>query len=1313
MSTSFIETMGGDSIESAAQRVASHIENTIDSADIYNKLTQNGSCPVSGLGDRFYSKGGLEFVLKRRIPMPEELSYQIRNMRSQFSMGLFPEISRAWVVIDSDIFMWNYDTNDDLAYFDAVENTVLKIALVRVKSDVFASHITHGLVVGTVTDLSLYPVIMDIDPATGRPGIAIDANHFFKIALDNASLNDIVSTNDGRVFFTADDKLYEFVYEHNTGWFGGGRRCRVVNQSVTLLSTLIPFLGPGSEELEQIALDKSRNILYCLGKNGSIQVFDLGVDGAQCSRVCVVTAGQIASEAHLMTQYGHDESTFTNIATICALEAEQSNQLNLVAVTTKGVRIYFSVLARNISVPNPQGQYLSQITYKSLSQQEVRPQCLRVAHVRFSPGVAPTSIYRDTPQGVSIAYADQSICVMATANRQLVWALSDLYHPHAKVYCESMNDLQVAGNVWAITPVLEKALHEQPPEPGMIARVQPHSFFRQLIETKQRLIICSNEGIHEFDYVTPREALREALFDGGAEGRATMQLWQQFGATEVLVLALSVLTSEAAVDERIKDKAASMFYSFKDGPELVDAEQIRGFDSTWSPGDSLAEWKYKMRSPLHASTPRFENYPSGQVSSPFSPTMSKPLAGGGQGYQHSPSRRHDALYYYFSRLVTPIWNHAICRVKSGALITSLSSAEMDWLSAELRKLGQVMEKYGLLPKPDVTWNNTAVAKLNVQASNLERQSLIALRKLIESSAELLSLWSTANSFDLKAISASMDPAILPTLAGRPFCHLVCDGQHLSGDLIRAMIKYFLGDEAGTKDLSEKLRALCPNLYSKDDACVTNAMEQLKLASLSNSGAARQNLVEKACDLFRQSIGKVSLPVVCRSLADLGAFEQLANLCLLKAKRDDPKQLAVLAYHHGRAGEDREIQAAEKRRAESYKCLTDTLDDLEAASSRSSPTSAESAVNCDLVISCITSSDDELAHAALFRWMLERNKANLILQSKSPYVEQFLTHEISTGRGQRYLDLLWRFYEKAGHYDKAAMLLSRLADNENEEISLSQRFAYLSHAIICAQAGNDPKTKAMIQELRDKVEVAHIQLAIKECMDIRTPKQQELVKLLDGPILSLQMLLEKFAAPYGLHKVQLAIFHCANLYSEEPIMAVWENILQSEFKYEGEVSERLLCTLHELYAIYGSTKYFPRNFILRRLLEMGSGLSDRSRRGILPASFFVSLITKLELGYVDFIEVLSSEYRTGDPWWTQNEAGQRYIMEVGIAVVQAFLDSGAKFTPMERNFRAKIAAICDSCVSMFSLDARAVSSQHLLQLDRHFSALHLRLTAMSS
>uniref|UniRef100_A0A1I7X7R9 Nucleoporin_C domain-containing protein n=1 Tax=Heterorhabditis bacteriophora TaxID=37862 RepID=A0A1I7X7R9_HETBA len=311
-----------------------------------------------------------------------------------------------------------------------------------------------------------------------------------------------------------------------------------------------------------------------------------------------------------------------------------------------------------------------------------------------------------------------------------------------------------------------------------------------------------------------------------------------------------------------------------------------------------------------------------------------------------------------------------------------------------------------------------------------------------------------------------------------------------------------------------------------------------------------------------------------------------------------------------------------------------------------------------------SSDDELAHAAVFRWMLERNMANLILQSKSPFVEQFLTHEISSGRGQRYLDLLWRFYEKSGNYDKASILLSRLADNDNEDISLSQRFAYLSHAIICAQAGSDANTKAAIQDLRDKVEVAHIQMAIKDSIDVHSPKHQDLVKLLDGPILSLQELLVKFAGPFELYKIQLAIFHCANLYNEERLIAVWENIIQSEFKYEGEVAERLLCSLHDLHAIYGQTNYFPTEFVLRRVLELGSGFGCRSVRSLAPG-FFVSLIGKIDLNLSKFLKFLTDEYRSGDPWWTSNEPGQRYIMEVGIAVIESFLENSASYTPHQR------------------------------------------------
>lgn len=131
-----------------------------------------------------------------------------------------------------------------------------------------------------------------------------------------------------------------------------------------------------------------------------------------------------------------------------------------------------------------------------------------------------------------------------------------------------------------------------------------------------------------------------------------------------------------------------------------------------------------------------------------------------------------------------------------------------------------------------------------------------------------------------------------------------------------------------------------------------------------------------------------------------------------------------------------------------------------------------------MVNAVMSSEDQLAHAAVFRWLLSKNKTNVILQSKSPYIEFFLVQEINAGRGQKYFDLLWRFYEKSGNYDKAARLLSKLAENDNWKMGLAQRCAYLSHAILCAQSCKDSAITANIDELRDRLDVANVQMRIK-------------------------------------------------------------------------------------------------------------------------------------------------------------------------------------------------------------------------------------------
>lgn len=1268
-----MELGSADSAEAAANKVAHHVEQMMETSDFFDRLTQHGTTPVSGLGEKFYVKGAPEFVSTRRIPIPGELQMQMSNIHSEFSMGFFTQISRVWVVIDNNLYMWNYETNDDLAFFDSSDAAILKVSLVNIKPGVFEPEIQYGLVVGTISDICLYPVFDFVE--NGASSISIDSKRCFKIALDGATVNDISYTSNGRVFYTADDQLFEFVYEKQNGWFGStNHKCRGVNQTASILGTLIslPFFGSSKEPLDQITIDKSRNIMYLLGRAGTVSVWDLGADGAACAKFLSVPISKIAHEAHILTQFGHDETSFHSITSIKALEASQSAALNLVATTAKGVRLYFSVstgpqstmaMFNNSGTPNERNR----------PQTSVRPQCLRVAHVRFAPGVTPASIYGDGPNGVSVVYADESICAMATANRNTIFAFSNFFYPSSQFFVESTTECDISGHVWEIETVSRCKVKSRPPPRHLVDRVHPHSYFRSQLESgNQKLLVCSNEGVFEFTHVNAVDALREALFDGGVEGNATLQLWQKLGSTEMLCLAFRILTSDAPIDERIRGKAEQILYSLKEAPEIVENEQQRMLDqsttTSWSPNDSsMAEWRHRMKTPLLSSTPRTDGRngnaggapPQAHFSSPFSPMLDMSMASGHHNgnMRMSPSRRHDALFYYFSRLVAPVWNDTICEVLNGKQLTITFEPEsIQSLKEEIQKLARLMDDYRLVPMMEFNgYSSNMTDRLNHEATSLERHSLIGLRKLIDATLETLSLWLLAYEYNLTAISSGMNPQLLPNFSSRKLAHLVSDGSNLNAELIRAMIKYFLGDEAGTKILSESLRQLCPNLYSEDDACVTFAMEQLEAARKQGPGAARRRLVQSAVEMFKQSIGKVVLASTCQQLAEsVEDYEPIVELCLLRAAKDDPKQLALLAYKHGRSGSDAEMLGAEKKREDCYRVITDVLDKLEDEATSEVP--RDTAVNRDLMINAVLNSDDQLAHAAVFRWLLTKNKTNVILQSKSPFIEFFLVQEINAGRGQKYFDLLWRFYEKSGNYDKAARLLSKLAENDNWKMGLTQRCAYLSHAILCAQSCKDSTVTTNIDELRDRLDVANVQMRIKDalgCSASASARNQEFVRKLDGPILSLQELLLQYVVPFKLHKIKLSLLHCAGMYVEKHIFETWEDIIQDEFttaQDEGTLCEQLSNTIGELFSVYRDTKYFPREFVIRRILEIGSGgvigESVQQQRHILPPSFYPLLCKKINLSNCEFLRTASDEFRAGgDAWWTHNSRGQEYITKV--------------------------------------------------------------------
>lgn len=67
-------------------------------------------------------------------------------------------MERAWLTIDSDLYVWRYEDCSDLAYFDGLGDAILSVALLEPKKDIFRPHIKHLLCLTTAIEIVLLGV---------------------------------------------------------------------------------------------------------------------------------------------------------------------------------------------------------------------------------------------------------------------------------------------------------------------------------------------------------------------------------------------------------------------------------------------------------------------------------------------------------------------------------------------------------------------------------------------------------------------------------------------------------------------------------------------------------------------------------------------------------------------------------------------------------------------------------------------------------------------------------------------------------------------------------------------------------------------------------------------------------------------------------------------------------------------------------------------------------------------------------------------------------------------------------------------------
>uniref|UniRef100_A0A182W7E4 Uncharacterized protein n=1 Tax=Anopheles minimus TaxID=112268 RepID=A0A182W7E4_9DIPT len=385
-----LPTVSLDALQSAGNTLDRHgsIDVEVPGLLELTGVTQAGTPTASGLSDFDYQQlSNLSMGFKdlnqlctvNKVPIPSEIMEHFNHIKCHCMMGLFPEIGRAWLTIDTDLYIWTYENARDVAYFDGLSQVIISVGLVTPKPGLFVADVKYLLILTTPIEIVVLGVTFG-DANNGTPNRSMSATQcceemqlmhtpIFVLNTDNVAIMCVQGTDDGRIFLGGRDGcLYEVSYQAESNWFG--KRCRKINHSQGLMSHLVPGIFKiftESDSVEKITVDNSRNLLYVLMSKGSIEAWELGKDAGSTRRIARLSYKEIISSASMILRT-IDPAVFHPITAICPLTSEDSSSLHLVAIAESGVRFYFSMVPLHLH-----GFYIQQ---QQLLQQQQQQQQL-------------------------------------------------------------------------------------------------------------------------------------------------------------------------------------------------------------------------------------------------------------------------------------------------------------------------------------------------------------------------------------------------------------------------------------------------------------------------------------------------------------------------------------------------------------------------------------------------------------------------------------------------------------------------------------------------------------------------------------------------------------------------------------------------------------------------------------------------------------------------------------------------------------------------------------------------------------------------
>uniref|UniRef100_A0A8C9DZ07 Nucleoporin 155 n=1 Tax=Phocoena sinus TaxID=42100 RepID=A0A8C9DZ07_PHOSS len=1267
---------------------------------------------VSGMSDMDYPLQGPgllsvpnlpEISSIRRVPLPPELVEQFGHMQCNCMMGVFPAISRAWLTIDSDIFMWNYEDGGDLAYFDGLNETILAVGLVKPKAGIFQPHVRHLLVLATPVDVVILGLsYTNLQTGSGVlndsmcGGMQLLPDPLYSLPTDNTYLLTITSTDNGRIFLAGKDGcLYEVAYQAEAGWFS--QRCRKINHSKSALSFLVPsllqFTFSEDDPIVQIAIDNSRNILYTRSEKGVIQVYDLGHDGQGMNRVASVSQNSIVSAAGNIART-IDRSVFKPIVQIAVIENSESLDCQLLAVTHAGVRLYFSTCP--------------------FRQPWTRPNTLTLVHIRLPPGFSASSTV-EKPSKVHKALYSKGILLMAASENEdndILWCVNHDTFPFQKPMMETQMTTRVDGHSWALSAIDEFKVDKiiTPLNKDHIPITDSPVVVQQHMLPPKKFVLLSAQGSLMFHKLRPVDQLRHLLVSNvGGDGEEIERFFKLHQEDQACATCLILACSTAACDREVSAWATRAFFRYGGEAQMRFPATLPAPSNV---GPILGSPVYSGSPVPSGSTylnPSFLGTPSQGI---HPPAMSTPVCAMGNpatqatsmscmaGPEIVYSGKHNGICIYFSRIMGNIWDASLVveRVfKSGnreitAIESSVPSQLLESVLQELKGLQEFLDRNsqftgGPLGNPNTTAKvqqrligfmrpengNTQQMQQELQrkfheAQLSEKVSLQAIQQLVRKSYQALALWK-----------------------------LLCEHQFTA----------IVGELQKANELLQRSRQ------------VQNKIEKERML--------RESLKE-----YQKISNQVDLSSVCVQYRQVRFYEGVVELSLTAAEKKDPQGLGLHFYKHGEPEDDIVGLQAFQERLNSYKCITDTLQEL-VNQSKAAPQSPsvpkkpgppvlssdpnmlsneEAGHHFEHMLKLSQRSKDELFSIALYNWLIQADLADKLLQIASPFLEPHLVRMAKVDQNKvRYMDLLWRYYEKNRSFSNAARVLSKLADMHSTEISLQQRLEYIARAILSAKSSTAISSIAadgeFLHELEEKMEVARIQLQIQETLQRQYSHHssvQDAISQLDSELMDITKLYGEFADPFKLAECKLAIIHCAGYSDPILVQTLWQDIIEKELNESVTLSspDRMhalslkIVLLGKMYA--GTPRFFPLDFIVQFLEQQVCTLNW-------DVGFVIQTMNEIGVPLPRLLEVYDHLFKSRDPFWNRMKK-PLHLLDCIHVLLTRYVENPSQVLNCERR---RFTNLCLDAVCGYLVELQSMSSSVTVQtITGNFKSLQAKL-----